>query len=247
MVDGRAEAGEQGWRWFSGVHRLLLRLAGRVPDEWLTHARGLLPLEFPSLPSVVCGSVVEFGVPLTVGEVALLREIHSAVFGAPDPVGVDLVEISEETPPSGHRFFPVPGAVLATDGARIPARLDLTGSEDLWDLPPELSELDDLAVRLTDLEDQSLVTVLSRDEDVVSVARAWRFPPDGKPADGVRVALVEVVEPAPAYDITVKAQRILAEDGVTDPQAEVYWTGMDLPPYHQEALAGAALLWRRPA
>jgi hypothetical protein len=85
------------------------------------------------------GSMVEFGVPLTVGEVALLREMVRVFFGDRDPVGVDQVAISEATPATGHRFFPVPAEVLATDAARIPPRLDFTGrpADSLWDLPPE--------------------------------------------------------------------------------------------------------------
>jgi hypothetical protein len=42
MVDARVEEGEQGWRFYSGLHRLLLRVAGRVPDEWLTDIRRML-------------------------------------------------------------------------------------------------------------------------------------------------------------------------------------------------------------
>jgi hypothetical protein len=111
----------------------------------------------------------------------------------------------------------------------------------LWDLPPELAELHDLAARLTDLKDRSQVNVLHDDEDVLSSARAGRFPPDGSLVDRVRVVLVEVAAFAPAWDIAGKVQRSLERRGAVDPQVEVFWTGEELPPYHRAALASAAL------
>jgi hypothetical protein len=245
MADARAELGDQGWRFFSGMHGLLLRVAGRVPDEWLTLIRGKLAGgDLAELPDHVSGAAVELGLPLTVGEVALLREMARTVFGQ-DPVGIDQVVISAETPGTDHRFFPVPEGVLATEGGRIPPRLNFTGAPDgdLWELPPALADLDDLALRLTDVEDQWPVTVLPADDDVRSVARAWRFPADDPPTGGVRVVLVEVAPFAPAWAVAGKVQEGLALRGVVDPQVEVFWTGTQLPPYHRAALDGAALLW----
>lgn len=246
MPDARAALGEQGWRFFGGLHRLLLRLGGRVPDEWLALMRDLLAGgDFAQLPSRVMGSVVEFEVSLAAGEVALLREIERAVFGD-DPVGVDEVVISEEVPATDYRFFPVPEGVLASNAARIPPRLDFSGAGELLsDLPPGLLHLNDLAMRLTDVEDETPVTVLPLNEDVLSVCRAWRFSSDGPLVGGVRVVLVEVAPFTRAWDVTGKLQRLLRNDGVVDPQVEVFWAGEDLPPYHRAALAGSALLWRR--
>ena len=94
MADARAELGEQGWRFFSGMHELLLRVAGRVPDEWLTLMRGKLAGgDLAELPDHVSGAAVELGLPLTVGEVALLREIARTVF-AQDLVGIEQMVIS---------------------------------------------------------------------------------------------------------------------------------------------------------
>lgn len=246
MADARAELGDQGWRFFSGMHRLLLRVAGRVPDEWLAlMRRKLAGGDLVELPDYVAGGVAELGVPLAVGEVALLREMARTVFDR-DPLRVDEVAISAEVPGTDHRFFPVPADVLATDAARIPPRLDFTGGpgDDLWDLPPALGDLDDLAMRLTDSEDQWPVTVLPMGEDALSVSRAWRFPADGPLSAGVRVLLVEVMEFAPAWDVAGRLQDGLERRGTVDPQVEVFWAGEDLPPYHRAALAGSALLWR---
>lgn len=243
MADVRAELGEQGWRFFSGLHGLLLHLAGRVPGEWLTHVRAMLAAgDLAQVPDTVSGAMAELGVPLTTGQAALLREMVGTFFGGREPMRIEQVRISEEVPVSPHRFSPVPAGVLATDAARIPPRLDLSGrpGDDLWDLPPALAALDDLATRLTDLEDSAPVSVLRGNEDVLSIARAWRFPPDG----GVRVVLVEVAAGAAAWDVTRTVQQALHRHGDTGAEVEVFWAGADLPPYHRAALAGSALLWR---
>lgn len=204
--------------------------------------------DLPQVPDTVMGSMVEFDEPLTAGDVALIREVVLAFFGR-DPVAVDRVRIVEEVPATGHRFFPAPGEVLATDAFRIPPRLDLTGrpGDNLWELPPALAGLGDLATRLTDLRDRAQVGSLRLEEDVLSTARAWRFPPGDSFADGVRVVLVEVAPYTAAWDIAGQAQRDLDRTGAPAPQIEVFWAGEDLPPYHRAALAGSALLYRTPA
>ncbi|GGN18916.1 hypothetical protein FHR83_004009 [Actinoplanes campanulatus] len=245
MADVRPELGEQGWRFFSGLHRLLLHLAGRVPDEWLNHVRAMLAAgDLAQIPDTVSGAVADLGVPLTTGQVALLRETVGTFFGGREPMRIEQVRISDEIPAPSHRFFPVPADVLATDAARIPPRLDLSGrpGDDLWDLPPALAALDDLADRLTDLEDSSPVSVLRGNEDVLSIARAWRCPPEA----GVRVVLVEVAAGAAAWDIMRTVQQALQRHGDSGAQVEVFWTGEDLSPYHRAALAGSAL-FRRPS
>jgi hypothetical protein len=248
MTDARVELDDQSWRFFAGLHRLLLRVAGRMPDEWVTSMRRKLAGgEAFEVPDYVIGGVADRGLSLTVGEVALVREMTRAVFGR-DPVWMEEgqdVAVSGETPGTDHRFFPVPAEVLATDAARIPATLDFTGGAGvpLLDLPPALSHLDDLALRLTDATDRSLPTAAGFEPGALSVARAWRFPAGGPPEDGVRVVLVEVDEGTPAWNLAGDLQRELELAGEVDPQVEVFWTGMELPPYHRAALDGAAVLW----
>jgi hypothetical protein len=245
VTDARVGSDDESLRLFRGLHAILLRLAGRMPDDWVTAMRGKVDSgEAFEVPQYVPGGVAELGVSLTAGDVALLREMTRLVYGT-DPIRIDEVRIEPEVPATDHRFFPVPEGVLASDGGRIPARLDFTGrgEQNLWRLPPALSDLDDLALRLTDVEDQAVVVTLRRRGDVVSLARAWRFPAGDAPAGGVRVVLVEVRPDAPAWQIAGDLQRDLAERGVADPQVEVFWTGTDLPPYHRAALDGGALLW----
>jgi hypothetical protein len=246
MVDARIEAGEQGWRYLSGLHRLLLRLAGQVPGDWLTDMRRMLAEgDLALLPDTVAGSTAQFRVPLTNGEVALLREMSQAFLGE-DPMTLHLVTLAEQTPLPHYRFFPAPAEVLATDADRIPPRMDLTGrpGDSLWELPPALAPLGDLATRLTDPEDRSPINLLRDEEDVRSVARAWRFPPAGPFDGGVRVVLVEVNPYAPAWDYAHDVAQGLGRRGDDTAEVEVYWAGEELPPYHRAALGGAALLWR---
>ena len=247
MTDARTELGEQGWRFFSGLHRVLLRVAGRAPDDWLWLMRRKLGEgALFELPDEIAGGLGDLELAVPVGDVALLREMTRVLHGR-DPLwltdGGEL-PVEAEVPETDHLFFPVPGEVLASDGTRIPAHLDLTGhGQDLWDLPPALESLADLALRMTDGPDHDVLT-LPRDHDGVrSISRAWRFPPGAKPTDGVRVVLVELAEFTPAWEVTAETQADLAQYGELTPQVEVYWTGTEPTPYHRAALAGGALLW----
>jgi hypothetical protein len=234
-------ADDQYRRFSLGLHRLLLRVAGRVPDEWLTDMRRRLGGgELLELPDHLTGGLGELGVPVTPGEIALLREMTRSVYGR-DPVwlesGHDLA-VDGQTPPTEHSFRPVPPDLTATDGDRMPPHLDLTGrpGDDLWELPPGLAALSDVAMRLTDAEDESMLVELSATDGVRSVARAWR-------SDGVRVVLVEVDDAAPAWEITWSLQGWFERAGHVGVGIETYGTSTELTPYHRTALAGSALLW----
>jgi hypothetical protein len=242
------ELDAQGWRLFGGLHRLLLRLAGRVPDDLLTHCRTLLgTVDVDYLPDTLAGTLAQLGVPLRADDIALLREA-SAQFGSPGaPTGIDAVPLAEEVPATGHRFFPAPPGVLATAGARIPPALDLTGGdpEDFTVLPPHLAHLSDLAYDLTDAVDARMADFVAVRDATVAVGRAWRFDPSGRAAEPRRVFLIEVDPGVWAWTLTDEAQRELVRKGEPDPQVEVFWTGDDLPPYHLAARAGSARLWAR--
>jgi hypothetical protein len=243
------EMDEGGWRVFGGLHRLLLRLAGRVPDEWLTHTRRLLcEGDTIYLPDTVTGGVAQLGVPLMATEVELLHYVMEAL-GSPgeELAAVEHVSISDVTPATDHRFYPAPPVILASVGTRMPASLDLTGgdSDDLRDLPDDLPDHADLSGELTDQTDQLVVDALAETAGVVGVWRAWRFGPGGPPKDGRPVYLVEVDPGVRAWDVAHDAQGELAGEGEESPQVEVYWTGDDLTPYHRAARAGSALLWAR--
>jgi hypothetical protein len=240
---------ERAWRVFAGPHRMLLRLAGRVPDPWLTHNRELLGEgDVIWLPDTVAGGLLQMGVPLTAAEIEMLPDVLVGL-GAHRhrPELLDRVPVSELTPPTGHRFYPAPPDVLAAAANRIPATLDLTGgsSDNFWDLPTELTHLSDLADDLTSSADTSAVAAASIRDSVIGLWRAWRFGPTGPPADGRRVYLVEVEQGTPAWQIDTDVRRALTRNREDYPQVEVFWTGEPLPPYQQAALNGAALLWAR--
>jgi hypothetical protein len=247
VADG-SELDEAGWRVWSGLHRLLFRLAGRVSDEWLTHARGMLGSgDLNYLPDTISGSLLELDLPLRPAEAQLLRDTL-VVLGVDgdEPAGLARVRISDEpTPATGHRFHPAPPAVLAEAGARIPPSMDLTGGDpdDLAELPADLAHLDDLALDLTDQTDDRALGNATGQDGTISLWRTWRFGPQGPPAGGRRVYLIEVTPGTPAWDITHELQRELIWKGEESPQVEVFWTGDELTPYHRAALAGAARLW----
>jgi hypothetical protein len=240
--------GEEAWQLFAGLHRLLLRLAGRVPDEWLTYARGLLGAgDVRELPDTVAGAAAQLGVPLRAAELDVLRS-GLRIYGFDrDPMRTAELTISDDTPPTGHRFAPVSPEVLAVAGGRIPASLDLAGGDpdDPTDLPEPLAHLADLADDLTDPTDDGPFVTLSEEPGVLAVWRAWRFGPAGPPADAQRVYLAEVGPDVRAWDLTHDTQQDLLRNGVEFPQVEVFWAGDELTPYHRAALAHSARLWVR--
>jgi hypothetical protein len=250
-VSTQTELGEE-WPLFVSVHRMLLRLAGQLPDEWLSHTRALFGGgDLRDVPEAVSGALAETGVTLTAAEVELLRRVLVALGDPPSdsPVRLDEVAVSEVTPATGHRFVPASPDLLAVAGERLPANLDLTGgaSESLWDLPEDLAHLEDLADDLTDVKDSGAAISLSYGGGTVGVWRAWRLGPDGGDGPPVsrRVYLAEVDPGVPAWEVETEARRALRRDGEDFPQVEVYWTGDELAPYHRTALANAALLQAR--
>ncbi|GAA3544923.1 hypothetical protein GCM10022419_026440 [Nonomuraea rosea] len=242
-----AELDDGAWQLYGGLHRLLLRLAGRVPDELLTRARTMLAVgDLSYLPETVTMAALEYGVPLTAQELGLLREVFTALGIEGEPAGIDRVPTTDPTPDApptnaidrvnaadpapatGHRFSPD-----LAEPPRIPAGLDLTDG-----VPVELADLED---ELFDLHDHLVVDALSEHTGVVAVLRAWRSGPGGRR----RVYLAEVDPGVMAWELTLEAQTELRQLGEDDPQAEVYWTGDDLPPYHRAARAAATVLWKR--
>jgi hypothetical protein len=239
VVDARTDPDEFVQQMFVDLHRALLGLAGRMPDDAVTELRRQLGMDLAYLADSLVAFAAELGVPLTRAGVDAAR----AMIGPErDPAGLDLVTLVDAVPETGHRFTPVPPAVLDRAGDRIPPVLDLTGGqpEELIDLPPELAHLTDLANDLTDPTDDAVVFAMADRPGTVGVWRAWRTGPEA----ARRVYLVEVDPGLPAWDWTYQAQRALKDEDES-PQVEVYWTGEELPPYHRAALAGAALLWAR--
>ncbi|NRQ40511.1 hypothetical protein HII36_53165 [Nonomuraea sp. NN258] len=99
------ELDEQGRRIFEGLHRLLLRLAGRFPDDLVFRTRTMLAGgDLTYLPDIVTAAAAELGVTLTAPELDLLREVPVALGVGGEPTGAGQVTVSADTPPTGHFF-----------------------------------------------------------------------------------------------------------------------------------------------
>ncbi|MDT5026899.1 MAG: hypothetical protein QOE61_3325 [Micromonosporaceae bacterium] len=80
----------------------------------------------------------------------------------------------------------------------------------------------------------------------IGLWRSFRTPTGDSPSTRVtRVHVVEADEDADLIAMTAAIQRALEAVGVTDPQVEVYPTGLDMPSYHRLARANGELLWSR--
>ena len=202
MPGARRDLDAQTWWIFGGLHRLLLRLAGRLPDELLTHARRMLGAgDLAYLPDTLTVPAAGFGVSMTSDDVLLLRNVVGWWGAGGEPQLVGQVPVSEVVPVTGHRFAPVSPQVLASTGVRFPASLDLSGGD--------FGELADLADDLMDLTDQVVVADLSGVDGVVRVRRAWRSGPE-EASTVRRVFVVEVEPDVYAWDVAIETQRTLA-------------------------------------
>ncbi|WP_406319535.1 hypothetical protein OHA77_19690 [Streptosporangium sp. NBC_01639] len=218
-------------RIFEGLHRLLFRLGGRVPDEFVSHTRSMLAEgDLAYLPDTLSGATAGLGVSLTTADAEILRATLGEFGAGEEPATVRRIPISEVIPETDHLFVPALPEAPASAGTPVPAAPD---PEDARGGP-------------TDLTDDLVVDALTEHAGVVAVWRAWRFGPGEPPQDARRVYLAEVDPGTPAWDLAMDAQRELVQMGENAPQVEVYWSGDELPPYHRTARAAAALLWRRP-
>ncbi|GAB2958937.1 hypothetical protein ACFMQL_11265 [Nonomuraea fastidiosa] len=223
---------DRAWRLYAGVHRLLIRLAGRLPDEVVTRARTMLAAgDLAYLPDMLTLAAAENGVSLTAGDLDLLRDVLAALGLDGEPAGAAAVPPQDGTEAPGYAFSPD-----SVRPPRIPPGLDLSSG-----VPPESADLED---DLFDLTDHLVVDALSERAGVVTVRRAWRATLDGSGAPH-RVYLAEVDPGVAAWELTAEAQTEMDQMDEPDPQVEVYWTGDDLPPYHRAALTAAVLLWHR--
>jgi hypothetical protein len=93
----------------SGLHRMLLHLAGRMADDWMTHLRRMVgEYELGYLPDTVSGGVATLAVALPAGDIELLRRLQARFAGPEPPAGVDLIPVAAQLPPTAHRFAPAP-------------------------------------------------------------------------------------------------------------------------------------------
>jgi hypothetical protein len=89
----------------SVVYRVLLRLSGRMPDDWMTEARTWFARgELADLPGLILGGVAGTGVALLHEDLDLLSFVHAEYGGPDEPAGIEPLVVADELPPTRHRF-----------------------------------------------------------------------------------------------------------------------------------------------
>jgi hypothetical protein len=198
----------------TATHEMLLRLAGRAPDDLLAQCRIWLAagayddiaraLAFAALTQklIVSHDDVEVLALLladTDGSTQMLNEILSET------------EVIDDEPLPPYTFA---ATAAGTDATAMDA-----------------------------VDRVALDTVRSQPGGL-GLWRAWRHPVDGSPwPPPRRVYLVEVEAGSDLPALAARVQRNLAFEGEQDGQVEVYQTDTQLPVYHRIARASAALLW----
>ncbi|MFJ8582311.1 hypothetical protein [Micromonospora sp. NPDC093277] len=209
-------------------HDLLLRLAGRLPDEVTTECRRWLSQGLDAdVAQAVLFALLAAEIPIGSDDVEWLREL--LVSTGHDPTAVD--PIRGDPSPLRYGAAPIGPAVLAPDPAAVPYTLDLTRDH------PDAFGLDPI--------DVSAVAVV-RAASARALWRSWRYPPPGRaepPARRVYLVLAPHRAPADLAALAAATQDALIAAGERDPQVEVFPDVDDLPPYQRHALEFAALLW----
>ena len=93
------------WPISAPLHRVLLDLTGRMPDEWLAHQRDALADDrVADLPDTIAGSVITLGVPLTGPDVTALLTAQAAINGPGQEDLINRVTVVARTPATEHGF-----------------------------------------------------------------------------------------------------------------------------------------------
>jgi hypothetical protein len=219
MTDLAAAPADVLSRW----HHLLLRLSGRMPDDLLAEARGLLAHGLlDELADRIRTWAVAFEETVTSADASLL----AAEADQPQPA----VNDDDVMPPFG--LAPVGPDALIGHGDQVPQTLDLTG-------PAPAA-----GYRATDGYDRAISDAANSSPDIVGVWRTWRFPTLETPwAEPTRIYLVEAIPAANLPAVTWRCQQALAAVGASSPLVESYADADALPTFHRYARANAALIW----
>jgi hypothetical protein len=197
-------------------HGLLLRLAGKAPDDLITQTRSWLAAgREGEAARAVTFAVLAQGIPLMEGEATLLRERLDAA-GA-DSSALAQVQLA--------RFDPAPPYGFGSTPPNVPP-------------PPRPDEAP------IDEVDRAAVAAAVDGAGVHGLWRAWRYPADESPwPPPRRIYLVEAAESVDLVEVSARVQGRLAAAGERDPQVEAYQVGAELPTYQRLARAYAGLIW----
>ncbi|WP_018637232.1 hypothetical protein [Parafrankia elaeagni] len=233
-----------------GWHRALLALAGVLPDELVTRARGwlaegrLLDLTRAVTFALVAG---RFAAP---GEVVELLGRESGAAGA-DNALLGLLGLLETAP--------------ADPAAATPWRFCATepGPAAPWAfLPLDLTAGQRMPLGRSGAIDRAMIEAVRAEPGAAGLWRAWRLAAADSPWPRPRRVFVVTARPAdepspprhggeparPVGGLAAVAGRLqaaLAAVGEPDPQVEVCPAGGEAPAYQVLARTGGALLWAR--
>lgn len=198
---------------------MLLRLAGRLPDELLAEERHWLAIgRLDRIGRTIPVAATTLGLPLTDADLAVLRDLRDRYrLDGPPLTSVDRHEDEPDTP---YRFAPAPpaSAYTHTDGPAY----------------------------AIDALDRAVIDVVAAEDGAVQLVRSYRSHPGLPLMPPKPVYLVRTDPGVEPYLLTLDLQAVMAGHGEPDPQAEVYAAGADLPRYHRRALDAGVALWSRP-
>jgi hypothetical protein len=217
----------------AALHQLLLRGAGRLPDQLVSEARQwLADGDMVAVGQAVTYAALSGRVPMTAGDAELLTRILTDA--GEDVEALNGLEVSDQELDVAYGFAPVGPDALGGDEDAVPYSLDLTLP---YDGPGGLDDLDQAA--------SGVVAAMPAD----ALWRGWRLPArDTKWPAPRRVFLVHVDPGADPVAVAAAVQTALIAAGESDPQVEAFTDAAALPTYQRTAIAFGALVWsRRPA
>ncbi|GAA4512049.1 hypothetical protein GCM10023191_077120 [Actinoallomurus oryzae] len=199
---------------------MLLRLAGRLPDELLAEERHWLAIgRLDHIGRTVPMAAATLGVPLTDADLAVLRDLRDRY--RLDGTRLMSVERQEGEPAPPYRFAAAP---LAQHRA----------GTDTGD-----------SAHSTDALDRAVIGVVSAEDGTIELVRSYRYHRNLAIMPPKRLYLVETEPGVEPYLLTLDLQAAMAGHGEPDPLAEVYAADAALPPYHRTALESGVQLWSR--
>ncbi|WP_436535624.1 hypothetical protein [Actinoplanes sp. HUAS TT8] len=219
----------------AAYHHLLLRAAGRLPDELVATARQWLAAgDVEAVAQAVLFAALAGRVAVTTADADLLAATLRDA--GEDPEAVAGLERSETDEQTLYGLAPVGPDILAEHADTIPYSLDLTIA---YDGPGGADHIDAAVIGGLDEGRAAGVTVLA-------VWRAWRFPArhtQWPPARRLYLVQAAAGHDAELVPVAAALQDALATTGETDPQVEVFRDPGLLPAYQSTALGFGALVW----
>jgi hypothetical protein len=211
-ADAEPDPRQQTW------HVMLLRLAGKAPDDLVTSCRSwLADGDFELLARAVSYFVASSTTPVSGSDAAMLARLFEDSGLEASALGEVGIEEPDPFPP--YEF-----------AARSPGE---SGAASAAPAGPDTAE-------------QELLAALAAEPGAIGGWRAWRFPDDGSPwPPPRRVFVIETSSGTSQAGLTARLQQTLATAGESSPQVEVYATGQDLPVYQRLAREYGELIWAR--